>query len=234
MPALVSFRPRGVTARCTAPSASSVTTARQRHDDRRREAPVVAVGVDVDDRVAERDHPGERGDRRRGDHVDRRDADAAEDQRQRQRQLHAPHDLGPRHAHAARGVDRVAVDLAHARVGVGQDRRDREQHQRQRQVREAHAEIGDEERDQREARHRAADVGDVDREEAALADVAEPEPERDRRSRTRSPSRRTTASGAPRSGPRSRRARRPARRRRGDSRSLKMKSIASPNWPRNA
>ena len=67
-----------------------------------------------------------------------------------------------------------------AGVGVREDRRDRQQHQRERQVREADADVGDEERDQREARHRAADVRRVDREEAALADVPEPEPERDR------------------------------------------------------
>ena len=38
------------------------------------------------------------------------------------------------HAHAAGGVDRVAVDLAHADVGVGEDRRDRQQGERERHV----------------------------------------------------------------------------------------------------
>ena len=42
-------------------------------------------------------------------------------------------------AHAARGVDGVAVDLAHADVGVGEDRRDRQQRQRERHVRELRA-----------------------------------------------------------------------------------------------
>ena len=124
----------------------------QGHDDGRREPPVVAVGVDVDDRVAERDDPRQRGDRGRGHHVDRRDPHAAEDQRQRQRELDPAHDLRAGHAHAARGVDRVAVDLAHAGVGVGEDGGDGEQHERQGEVGEAHADVGDEEGDQGQAR----------------------------------------------------------------------------------
>ena len=71
-------------------------------------------------------------------------------ERQRERQLDPADDLRAGHAHAAGGVDGVAVDLADADVGVGEDRRDREQHERERDVGEADAEEGDEERDQRE------------------------------------------------------------------------------------
>ena len=94
-----------------------------------------------------------------------------------------------RQAHAARGVDGVAIGLADPHVGVGEDRRDRQQRQRERDVQELRAarEERDEERDQRDARHGAADVGGRDGQERALAGVAEDQPERERDQRARAP-----------------------------------------------
>ena len=136
---------------------------------------------------------------------------------------------------AARGVDRLAVDLAHADVGVGEDRRDRQQRQHGDDVREAEAEERDEERQQRERRHRAADVRHRDREELAAADVAEPQ---------RRAGRRATAAIAiaaietrmwlAREVRAARRARRCSTPPEIDSRSEKMKSNASPKAPRMA
>ena len=65
-----------------------------------------------------------------------------------------------RHAHAARGVDDVGIDLAHRGVGVDQDRRQREQRQREQRWREAGAEDRHDQREHRERRQRAADVGE--------------------------------------------------------------------------
>ena len=227
--------PAGVTARWTAPR-GQLGDDRQRGDDdrgaeparRRRRPSTLMIGS------PSVTHAGQRRDRRGGDDVDRRRLDAAEDQRQRERQLDPADDLRAGHAHAARGVDRVAVDLAHPHVGVGEDRRDGEQHERERHVREPDAEVErDEERDQRQARHGAADVGGVDREE-----------------RRRGRCGRAAARAAARSAyamrhrgerqlevlPQQRRRywRPPTGRPRAWSRALKMNSIASPNSPRTA
>ena len=70
-------------------------------------------------RVAERHHAGRGAERGGGEHVHGRGLHAAEDERQRQRQLDPAQDLRAGQAHAARGVDRLGVDGAHADVGVG-------------------------------------------------------------------------------------------------------------------
>ena len=88
--------------------------------------------------------------------------------RKRKRKLYSAHDLKRGQAHSPAGIDHLAIDLPHADVGVGEDRRNREQHKRERHVGEADADVGDEERDQREARDGAADVRDADRDELAL------------------------------------------------------------------
>ena len=81
-----------------------------------------------------------------------------------------------------------AGDLAHGDVGVGDDRRQREQRQRQQggepgpavgpELLHAGEVGGHEQGQQRERRDRPADVRDVDGEEAALAEVAQPERDR--------------------------------------------------------
>ena len=77
----------------------------------------------------------------------------------------------PRHPHAARRLDDVAVDLAHADVGVGDDRRQGEQHQRDQRGEPGPAVRAEvvgadraERQDQQGGEHRdgPADVGDVD------------------------------------------------------------------------
>ena len=77
----------------------------ERDDDRRAELAGVAVGLRLEDRVAERLDVGQRRDRRGGDDRDRGRADAAEDRRQRQRQLDLADDLALGQPDAARGVD---------------------------------------------------------------------------------------------------------------------------------
>ena len=91
------------------------------------------------------------------------------------------------HPHAAGRLDDVAVDLAHADVGVGDERRQREEHEGD-QGRQPSAAVGPElagpdraerqHQQHREHRDGPPDVGDVDGQEAAAAEVAEPERER--------------------------------------------------------
>src|SRR3954447_17887021 len=151
-------------------------------DDRGADLALAPVDREGHERVAERDHAHQRRDRGGGDDIDGRGLDAAEDQRQRERQLDRADDLAVRQTHPAGGVDGVAIGLAYPHVGVGEDRRDREQRERQRHVQElgARGEERDEQRDQRHARDRPPDVGRRDRQERALAGVAEDQPERER------------------------------------------------------
>ena len=107
--------------------------------------------------------------------------------------------LAPGHAHAPGRLDGVAVDLAHADVGVGDDRRQREQHQRHaasrarpgRRVRSSRCRSGRGRASRSTANVGTArpDVGDVHREQAALADVPEPQREREPDQRPRPASR---------------------------------------------
>ena len=149
-------------------------------DDRRGDHALEAVGGLVDDDVAEAAAARERGQRRRGDDVDGGRADAGEDQRPRQRQLdHAQH-LALAHAHPARGLDGVRVDLVDGRVGVGEDRRQRERDERDRDVEDREAEEGEADGDQRQARQRAQHVRDVDGHERAAMAMAEQDADRQR------------------------------------------------------
>ena len=97
----------------------------------RPEPGVVLAGEALDDvatQAAAAEHGTQGG---RGDDLDRRDADAGEDDRQRQWQLHLAQHLAAAHAHAARGLAQVAVDAVHAGIGRGHDGRHGQQDHRQ-------------------------------------------------------------------------------------------------------
>ena len=172
-------RPRGVTARCRAANTRSTMRATSGHADRRGDDAGEAVARLVGDDLAETAVGADEGaQRNRRDDVDGRRPDAAEQQRQRERQLGAEEDVALAQAHAARRVDDVAVHPVDRGVGVGQDRRDGQHDERQQERPAAEAQRGDRDRDHREAGQRATDVGDVDGRERAAVDVAEPDAQR--------------------------------------------------------
>ena len=94
-------------------------------------------------------------------------------------QFDPPQELGLAHAHGAARLDHVAVDLAQADVGVGEDRRDRQHDQRRERSREADPEPGHEDDQQGVGRDRPAEVGDAHRHERALPGVPDGEARRD-------------------------------------------------------
>ena len=142
------------------------------HGDEHR--PAVQHGVvlereAVDDVAAQTTAGDERGEGRGRHRLDRRGAQAGEDQGARQGQLDAPKLLAARHAHAAGGVLDVRVDLPQSDVGVGEDRGDREQGKGEdgRKVTDADRFPRREDDQDAEGRDRPAGVADVHREEAA-------------------------------------------------------------------
>ncbi len=98
-------------------------------------------------------------------------------QGERKGQFHVKQQLPAGHAHAPGGLDDAAVDLTHADVGVGEQRRYGEQHEGDHRGAVAPPpDRGQQEQDQHgEGGHGPADVGDVHGERAALAEVAEDE-----------------------------------------------------------
>ncbi len=68
----------------------------------------------------------EGGERRARDHLDGGGADAGDDHRHRQRELDAPQDLPPRHAHPVRRLADGRVDIAEGGIGIDENRRQRE------------------------------------------------------------------------------------------------------------
>ena len=148
---------------------------------------VLGAEAEQDD-VAEAAAGDERRDRRGGDDLHGGEPDPVQQQRDGQRQLDPAHDLQRAEPDAARGLDDVAVDLAHADVAVGEDRRDREQHQGGDRRGRAEAERADREQHEHgEGRDGAADVGEVDRERAAAARCGRATARAARRSRRRCP-----------------------------------------------
>src|SRR5215212_6618655 len=147
----------------------------RRYENRRSDHPFELVTGLVRYDVAQPFAAGKGGERRRGHHVEGRGAQSGEDQRRRERHLDAREDLPRSEAHAARGLDQIAVDPVHTDVRVGEDDRHGEDHERDRDVPEADADRGQQDRDHREAGQGAADVRHVDREEAAAVDVTEPD-----------------------------------------------------------
>ena len=148
-------------------------------------------------------------------------------ERQRERELDAPHHLQAGQAHAAGGVDGLRVDLADADVGVGQDRRDRQQHERERDVARSR-------RRGRRRRTRSARGSGTARptfetltaRNSPLPRVAEPQARSGSGDRARrSPSRRRVTRGARQQQVSSLRARRPAAPPARLASALKMKSI---------
>src|SRR6185436_14760641 len=73
----------------------------------------------------------------------------------------------------------VGLDLGDAHVGVDEDRGDGQQREREQRVGEAEADVGHRKADEREARHRPPDVGNAGDRELALAQMAEPQRERE-------------------------------------------------------
>src|SRR5581483_9573018 len=140
----------------------------------------VPVRRAVHDDVPEAAAAGDRGDRGGGDHEDGGDSHAGEDQWERERELHPPQHLRFRHAHAARGIDDIAVDAVHGEVGIRQHRRDGEHDERDRVVPEADTEDGQAERDEDETRQRAPDIRDAGGGEEPTVQMTEPQPDRKR------------------------------------------------------
>src|SRR3954454_1881712 len=93
-----------------------------RDQQRSRDYAFESVAGLVRDDVAESSgRSGDRGQRRGGHDVERRRAQAREQQRERQRKLDPPERLRARHAHPAGGLEQVAVDAVDGHVGVGED-----------------------------------------------------------------------------------------------------------------
>jgi hypothetical protein len=132
----------------------------------------------VENYVAQPSAARYRCERRGRDDVDGRRADAGEDERPGQRQLHHRQDLALVHAHPAGGVDGVRVDPVDGGVGVGEDRRDGEGDERDLDVDHAQAQQSEADRDQRQAGERPERVGHVDRNVGAAMAVAQPDAER--------------------------------------------------------
>jgi hypothetical protein len=76
--------------------------------------------------------------------------------------------------------DHVAIDAAHARVGVREDRRQREEHQGREGIREADAKQRHEDDEQGVGRHRPPQVADRDGRRRAAARMPDEQPDRDR------------------------------------------------------
>src|SRR5579872_4878992 len=140
----------------------------------------IPVAGAVDDDRAEPAAARDGGDRRGRDDEDRRDPDAGEDERQRERELDAHEHPELRHPHPPRRVDHVAIDRVDGEVRVRQNRRHGEDDERDGVVPEADAEHRDAERDQDEARQRAPDVRHAGGEEQPTMEVTEPEADRQR------------------------------------------------------
>ena len=147
---------RGVTAYCRRANTPSVSERERRDRERSRDDALRPVGGLVHDDVAEAAAARQGGERRGGDDVDGRGPDAREHQRQRERQLNAHEHLPPLHAHRHRRHDRVLVDPVDGDVGVREHHGSGQDHERRHDVREAHAEQAEADRDHRKAGQRAA------------------------------------------------------------------------------
>lgn len=159
---------------------------RQReHDDDERCAEDLLVTAqlqsldDVEADAAQVHVPGERDG---GDDLQRRAAQPADEQRQSERSLDLEQDLPLRHAHGSRRVDGAAVHRLHARVGAGQDGRDREQHEGDdgTDLAAGDAQHEYEQQDEAEARDRSSGSGEPDRDLPALTGVPDEVAQRDR------------------------------------------------------
>lgn len=137
----------------------------------------IALGEAVEDVPAEAAEADVRGDGGRGHDLDERESQPGHDQRHRERDLDLEEDLVAAHALAAGGVLHLRVHGGHARVGVGDDRRDGEGHQRH--VHRGHGQSAgqEDEDDQSDGGQCAAEGGEVDGEEGAAPGVPDEQPD---------------------------------------------------------
>ena len=134
------------------------------------------AGQTVDDVTAQAAQPDVGRDRGRRDDLDRGDAQAEQDQRDRDRHLDLEQDLPPGHAHPPGGVGQLRVHPEHPFVGVDQDGRDGQERQRYEPGGRRSGGQHKDQHQQAEGGQRAAEVGQRDHGEAAAPQVAHGQP----------------------------------------------------------